>query len=353
MLNLFRKIRRSLFESGKTRKYIFYAIGEISLVVIGILIALQVNTWNNSRIQKKQFFQSIEQIYNSVYTDVSWSNLAVESTQMQIDMIMIALNNPDSMDPVIFAHSVFQLEILRRNYNSNTPYLLSNIQVNLNNQTQKEMAKQISGFARSSVWNLDSDSTNPYYSKDYLSPIFEKHQIPAPNTFLGINFMNPEDIDLQFFTEEELIKINKLVKTKEFRIALRSLLSKKEAELESANDSLEDGISILRLIETHYPKMHLLFDNLGIIGNALPTGWEESVQMQLIDEKKSIWQTTIELGEGAVKFRNRDSWKDNWGGTTFPKGETLYFGGNIIVEPGKYEVTLDLTANSYEFVKLD
>jgi len=53
MLTLLRKIRKSLLESGSTQKYILYAIGEIVLVVIGILIALQINNWNENRKKLK------------------------------------------------------------------------------------------------------------------------------------------------------------------------------------------------------------------------------------------------------------------------------------------------------------
>jgi hypothetical protein len=49
MLTFLRKIRRSLIESGAAQKYLLYAIGEIALVVIGILIALQINNWNEGR----------------------------------------------------------------------------------------------------------------------------------------------------------------------------------------------------------------------------------------------------------------------------------------------------------------
>jgi len=49
MINFFRKIRQNLISEGKMMKYLKYAIGEIVLVVIGILIALQVNNWNNER----------------------------------------------------------------------------------------------------------------------------------------------------------------------------------------------------------------------------------------------------------------------------------------------------------------
>jgi hypothetical protein len=46
MLFLLRKIRRKLMEKNKVTTYILYAIGEIVLVVIGILIAVSINNWN-------------------------------------------------------------------------------------------------------------------------------------------------------------------------------------------------------------------------------------------------------------------------------------------------------------------
>jgi hypothetical protein len=49
MIKFFRKIRFDLMEKNKTGKYLKYAIGEIVLVVIGILIALSINNWNESR----------------------------------------------------------------------------------------------------------------------------------------------------------------------------------------------------------------------------------------------------------------------------------------------------------------
>jgi len=51
MIKLFRKKRYDLMEKNKTGKYLKYAIGEIILVVIGILIALQLNDWNDHRKQ--------------------------------------------------------------------------------------------------------------------------------------------------------------------------------------------------------------------------------------------------------------------------------------------------------------
>ncbi|MCF7560143.1 DUF6090 family protein [Sabulilitoribacter multivorans] len=52
MLKFFRKIRQRLLTENKFSKYLIYAIGEIVLVVIGILIALQINNWNENRINE-------------------------------------------------------------------------------------------------------------------------------------------------------------------------------------------------------------------------------------------------------------------------------------------------------------
>ncbi|MBW8243063.1 hypothetical protein K1F50_09655 [Muricauda oceani] len=60
MPTIFRKIRRVLLTENKFSKYLLYAFGEIVLVVIGILLALQINTCNNEKIQdgKEQFYLS-------------------------------------------------------------------------------------------------------------------------------------------------------------------------------------------------------------------------------------------------------------------------------------------------------
>ena len=64
MIGLLRRIRRKLLEEGHLRKYSIYALGEIFLVVVGILIALQINNWNENRKAnrvEKQYLLSLRE----------------------------------------------------------------------------------------------------------------------------------------------------------------------------------------------------------------------------------------------------------------------------------------------------
>ncbi|MDP5082021.1 MAG: DUF6090 family protein [Winogradskyella sp.] len=70
MIKFFRKIRQSLLSEGKTTKYFKYALGEIILVVIGILIALQINNWNENQKSKKRLDDIYSTIEQNLITDL-------------------------------------------------------------------------------------------------------------------------------------------------------------------------------------------------------------------------------------------------------------------------------------------
>lgn len=59
-----------MIESGSARRYLLYAIGEITLVVIGILIALQINNWNQERQEKQELDTYLENIKNNLKSDL-------------------------------------------------------------------------------------------------------------------------------------------------------------------------------------------------------------------------------------------------------------------------------------------
>ncbi|PTM03504.1 MAG: hypothetical protein DA407_13950 [Bacteroidetes bacterium] len=64
MIKFFRKIRYNLMETGKTGKYFKYAIGEIILVVIGILIALSINNWNEEKKEQQDEYLALKSLYS-------------------------------------------------------------------------------------------------------------------------------------------------------------------------------------------------------------------------------------------------------------------------------------------------
>ena len=63
MINVFNKIRKQLLDENKTGRYLKYAIGEIVLVMIGILLALQVNNWNQNRALKKEELKIMKSLH--------------------------------------------------------------------------------------------------------------------------------------------------------------------------------------------------------------------------------------------------------------------------------------------------
>ena len=71
MIKLFHNIRKQLLEQGKISNYLKYAFGEIILVVIGILIALQINNWNQNRIENEMLWGYLNNIRINIENDLN------------------------------------------------------------------------------------------------------------------------------------------------------------------------------------------------------------------------------------------------------------------------------------------
>jgi hypothetical protein len=85
MIKFFRKIRQNLLMENKTGKYFKYAIGEIVLVVIGILIALQINNWNESKKQSTTEKEFIISLKNDLKRDKAFIEMVVELNEPRIE----------------------------------------------------------------------------------------------------------------------------------------------------------------------------------------------------------------------------------------------------------------------------
>ena len=93
MIKFFRNIRQRLLNEGDMKSYILYAIGEILLVVIGILIALQINNWNQSRFDRKQEVEYLVRMRQDLQADVENWNQKLITINYKSDFLIDYLNN--------------------------------------------------------------------------------------------------------------------------------------------------------------------------------------------------------------------------------------------------------------------
>ena len=91
MIKFFRKIRQNLLSEGKTGKYLKYAIGEIILVVIGILIALQINNWNEYQQEISKSQNYLEEFRKDLISDTISLNQSLTRLKEQMGTELWAL----------------------------------------------------------------------------------------------------------------------------------------------------------------------------------------------------------------------------------------------------------------------
>ncbi len=95
MIKFFRHIRKSLIEQNQMGKYFKYAIGEILLVVIGILIALQINNWNENRKERNQEQELLTQLQSEFQSNLEQLD---QKIGIRKDMITASLKLIDYVD---------------------------------------------------------------------------------------------------------------------------------------------------------------------------------------------------------------------------------------------------------------
>ena len=104
MINFFRKIRQRLLTENKFSKYLFYAIGEILLVVIGILIALQINNWNESNKERATSKGYLQRIHTDLQKDTTYLR----------QKIQLAQNEQESY--YFFIHSMYDVQSTKEDF---------------------------------------------------------------------------------------------------------------------------------------------------------------------------------------------------------------------------------------------
>lgn len=353
MINFFRKIRHQLANENKFQKYFRYAFGEVALIMIGIFMALQLNNWNEKRKQEIQFKATLEQLYNTITDDVWSYEFATTNAKNIVGNINDLLNYNDSIPKQVLPMALwFSTFSNKEGYASASIQIINNLNYNTENKEQINLAKQLQNYA-----TLINNKTKTYFKVEaQINKLLLDNNIPFPKLDID-NSHKGLIADSTYYNNEDYDNCVRLLKDPNFRTHLKSQSTQVAFNSLDFKVLYNDANAMLKLIKKYVPDVKLLFQDVGIIGTSID-GFDDvgahSTPMTLTDEDQSIWEIEIYLKEGRVKFRCRDSWAQNWGGATFPTGDANFEGPDIPVnEAGNYRVVLNLTANTYEFIKQD
>lgn len=186
MIKFFRKIRQNLVSQGKAGKYFTYAIGEIVLVVIGILIALQVNNWNESRKQQIKEKFILERLLTDLDSDMDLISYQINKADLfneqMIFCIEVILNKKQATQKEFLENMSPLLTILSFDQNRTTfDNIVSSGQIEyLQNQSLTDSIIEYYNDGGNIGW----DSGVREYSRNIIAPYLMRfdHIPPKPQT---------------------------------------------------------------------------------------------------------------------------------------------------------------------------
>lgn len=161
MIKFFRHIRQRLLSENKFSKYLLYAVGEIVLVVIGILIALSINNWNEGRKEIKKSKALLEEFRRDLARDTIESNYVTGKLARRINIESWALNK--------ISYDTSQLDSLKLVFLG--PYYQQPMTVRTFNKLQNSENPNLSGFQ-----NLQNNLTKYYTDTKYLLDAYNEEE---------------------------------------------------------------------------------------------------------------------------------------------------------------------------------
>ena len=189
MINFFRKIRQKLFSENKFSKYLIYAIGEIILVVIGILIALSINTWNQNRLNSNKEYYYLSQLKVELKNQNQEVNKRLErvtSVMNIIDTLWSDLNKKGRFNPSAELNSNLNRLLSGTNlklYTTTFDELISTGQLTLiSSDSLRTKVLLCYQEIKKSQENIQNNSDNVFYTEIF----------PVISSF--INFDYPQDM---------------------------------------------------------------------------------------------------------------------------------------------------------------
>lgn len=246
MLNFLRRIRRNKING----KYFKYAIGEIVLVVVGILIALSINNWNEGRKQRIQATNYLESLVKDLRQDSTEYQVTLEMYRTDIRNNSQIFLNPeyyhfplDSL--VVFIDQYYMVDRLtdqtyQKIKNSGLSDLLGTQEINASvNNYYSFTVSHVKGY-----FDFDKEWTNKEGDFWYNNPNYETHGSDVISNSLP--FMQSDAT-----RKKELIK---LINSTPGRNNLRNGINRKELGINLLEKSLEKASDLIQKIEAHLAK---------------------------------------------------------------------------------------------------
>ena len=106
-------------DEGRLKKYVNYAIGEIILVVIGILIAVQLNNWNQERIRNAEFEVLLDKVEEDLIHNIKATNGIIEEYYVNDSLTRKVINNEATIGDYYkderFGNLLFRIQLIKLN----------------------------------------------------------------------------------------------------------------------------------------------------------------------------------------------------------------------------------------------
>ncbi|MDT0557841.1 DUF6090 family protein [Ichthyenterobacterium sp. W332] len=196
MIKFFRRIRQNLIMENKTSKYFKYAIGEILLVVIGILIALQINNWNENRklkLNEKYIIENLIEDLQSDYNNYETNKRGLEDQLKLVDQLIEVPANK-IIDKTSYLHQ------LRWGGNIVSIAFEENISKEIVN---KDIQEAIKIYYRNQKTTITEATVYWEVVRDLVRPFLRKHGIHNSKSVKELNYY-ADDIDIELLIEEKL-----------------------------------------------------------------------------------------------------------------------------------------------------
>lgn len=347
MLKFFRSIRKKLVEQNKIRSYLLYALGEILLVVLGILIALQVNNWNEERKMDERFRFGLQELHSEIQATAFYSGSISDKMSYQTVLIDSLLPFPDEVEiekvPGII--QLFDQYVIENRENEwKTEYL----EFDPKDEQRNSLAKALRSVAFG--WNNLDEELLRYDLENRMSRYLQEWDIPITFYYPGTGYRDFIDDSREVpYTSKQLNRIRELLKDPSFIADLMTIRTVKNRMIIYSEQVGESSEAFLQFVQLYDPDTDYSIKRMEIIGSGLPGGqWATGKPMVKANEDDDmIWEIEQELIDGLIKFRADDEWILDWGKGESDPTKLVFKGGNIPVKQGYYSIRINIRDNSY------